>query len=315
MKIRLRFIREQTARWLKGWTPMLYHVLVVVLSAAFAFSLPFVATLVAKKALSYWSLVGNDRVFLVSIEVGSAVLLILLLGHVRRSWKDRKAARMANKAGLVLVCPANGMIARRRIRKLKAKQGFARDAMIIASTGYRTFVEERGELSEVLENCREAKIMLLHPDSEGAEVRAKSLGVHENMEGFKEQIRMSISLLKDLKSKHRNVRLKLYQDAPFLKMAVLGDHLWVQYYHPRIESQDMPKYVFEDTQDRGALFTPFYQYFLSRWHNTAIPEYDLDRDELVFRDSTGREIGRGVLFTGFESPLSEENASALGSRS
>ena len=219
---------------------------------------------------------------------------------------------MAKKAGLVLVSPAKGMIARRRIRKLKVQQGFAKDTMIIASTGYRTFVEERGELSQVLQNCREAKIMLLHPDSEGAMIRAKSVGADENMEGFREQIRLSIGLLKELRSRQRNVRLKLYQDAPFLKMAILGDYLWVQYYHPSIETQDMPKYVFKDKQDRGSLFVPFYQYFLSRWHNTAIPEYDLDRDELVFRDCAGREIGRGALLTGFEESPPEASAAGLG---
>jgi hypothetical protein len=288
-------IKEHPAGLLKGSAHILYHVVVVVCSAAFAFSLPFTAAFVARRVLSYWSFVGDDKVFLVSVEIGSAILLILVLNHIRRSWNDRKVSNMARTAGLVLVTPANGRVARRRIKRMKEKQGFARDAMVIASTGFRTFVDEKGELNRVLRNCREAKIMLLHPESEGARVRARSIAADDAIEGFSEQIRMSIGFLKGLRAKHQNVRLKLYQDVPFLKMAVLGDYLWVQHYHPGLEAREMPKYVFKHNQDRGSLFVPFYQYFLSRWHNADIPEYDLETDELVHRDPSGKEVRRETL--------------------
>jgi hypothetical protein len=32
-----------------------------------------------------------------------------------------------------------------------------------------------------------------------------------------------------------------------------------------------------------------------RWEDPAIPEYDLETDELVYRDSAGNEVGREKL--------------------
>ncbi len=49
---------------------------------------------------------------------------------------------------------------------MKEKQGYAKDIMIIGSTGLRTFVDPKGDLHQVLQNCRNAKIMLLNPFSE-----------------------------------------------------------------------------------------------------------------------------------------------------
>ncbi len=66
-------------------------------------------------------------------------------------------------------------MAQRKIRRLKKAQGFARDVMVISSTGFRTFVDPRGDLHDVLHNCREAKIMLLNPYSHGASARAQSI--------------------------------------------------------------------------------------------------------------------------------------------
>jgi hypothetical protein len=50
--------------------------------------------------------------------------------------------------------------------------------------------------------------------------------------------------------------------------------------------------VFRHDRDPGGLYNPFYQYFLNRWNDPDIPEYDLDTDELVYRDRTGTEVRR-----------------------
>ncbi len=78
-----------------------YHILVVGLSAAFALSLPFIVTLVAKNLLVYWSLIGNDKIFLTSVEMALTIFLIFLSSYLTRSWKDRKLSNMARGAGLV----------------------------------------------------------------------------------------------------------------------------------------------------------------------------------------------------------------------
>ena len=90
----------------------------------------------------------------------------------------------------------------------------------------------------------------------------------------------------------RNVKLKLFPDAPFLKLTILGDYLWVQHYHTDLDVEMMPKYVFKHDQHPGSLYVPMYQYFLIRWENPDIPEYDMDTDDLIYRDMRGKEVRR-----------------------
>jgi hypothetical protein len=298
IKTTLSTITARAARVATGSGHIAYHIAVVALSAAFAFSLPFTAAFVAKKFLALWSLVGDEKIFVVSSEIGSAILLILLVNHARRSWRERRISRMAATAGLVLAGPATGLIARRKVRRMKEQQGFAREVKIISSTGFRTFVDPKGPLNQVLHNCREAKIMLLHPDSAGAEARAKSvLDADVALPRFNEQIRASIDFLKELRLKQHDIRLKLYRDTPFLRLIILGDYLWIQNYHRGIDSREMVRYVFRYNQDPNGLFVPFYQYFLARWDDGNIPEYDLDTDELVCRDPAGNETSRQKFHT------------------
>jgi hypothetical protein len=270
-----------------------YHVLIVALSAGIALSLPVIARFLARNFLSYWSLVEDEKVFLISIEITVALLLILLLSSIERNWRDRRFSKMARRAGMVDATPAGGLLARRRGRRLKERQGVGRDLMLIGSTGFRTFVDPKGDLHSVLRSCREAKIMLLDPRSEGARVRAKAI-LHPDVteEHFREQIGKSIEFLKGLKEAQKAVKLKLYQDPPFLKLAILGDYIWVRYYHTGLDVEMMPEYTFTHSQNPGSLYTPLYQFFLTRWNDPDIPEYDFETDELVHRDPAGREVRR-----------------------
>ena len=176
---------------------------------------------------------------------------------------------------------------------MKEKQGLTRDIMVIGSTGFRTFVDPQGELHQVIQNCREARIMLLNPDSEGAISRAKSILDPEITPAtMGTQIRRSIDFLKELKAVQKSVRLKLYDETPLLKLTILGDYIWLQHYHPGVDVKLMPEFVFKHDQNTGSLYLPLYQYFLVRWNNPDIPEYDLDTDELVYRDPSGNELRR-----------------------
>jgi len=289
----LHHILANALRVLAGPVRILYHIGVIALSAGIALSLPLTVSFLAQQLLVSWSLVENERIFLISVEIAVAVVLILFFHSLGRSWQDRRLARMARGAGMVYFTPSRGVLARRRIRRLKERQGLARDVMIIGSTGFRTFVDPKGDLHTVLQQCREAKIMLLNPDSEGAAARAKSIldpGI--TPESVRKQITKSIEFLKGLKAVQRNVELRLYPDAPLFKLAILGEFIWVQHYHAGLDVQVMPEYLFAHDQKPGGLYTPFYQHFMTRWRNAAIPEYDLDADELVYRDTAGHEIKR-----------------------
>ena len=270
-----------------------YHVVIAALSAVIALSLPAIVAFVAKNILVYWAIVSNEKTFVISVEMVFGILLILLFNFISWNLKDRKVSRMAKTAGLIFVSPTKGFFLRKRIKKLKERQGFARDVMFIGSTGFRTFVDPQGDLHQVIQNCREAKIMLLHPYSDGASARAKSiLDPDVTSETYVEQVERSIGFLKRLKAIQKNVKLKLYHDTPLLKLAILGDYIWMQHYHVGLNVRSMPEYVFKHDQNTGSLYIPFYQYFLTRWNNPTMVEYDLDTDELITKDSVGNELRR-----------------------
>ena len=76
-----------------GWIG--YHIVILVLSAGIALSLPAVA----RNFLDYWSKVENEKTSLVSIEIAVAVFLIVFFNYVRRSLQDRSLAKVARGAG------------------------------------------------------------------------------------------------------------------------------------------------------------------------------------------------------------------------
>ncbi len=276
----------------KNIVHILYHVAVVMVSAAIALSLPAITKYLTRELLFYWSFIENQELFLVLTEITAAIGLILLINAIVRSWGVKGRSQMARVAGLTRVVPAKTFLARRRLKKLKEAQGTGRNVMLISSTGFRTFADPEGDLHEVVRNCREAKIMLLDPLKDGVTSRAKSLAdPNITPEILREQIIRSIDFLKGLKALQKNIRLKLYPDVPLLKLSILGDYLCLQHYPTGLNVRHMPEYVFKHDQD-GGLFNLFYQYFVNRWLDPAIPEYDLDTDELVYRDKSTHEMKR-----------------------
>jgi hypothetical protein len=283
---------EKETAMKKNAAHILYHVTVVVLSAALAFWLPDIIKYLTRKILLYWAFIENEELFLITTEITAAVMLIILINAVVRNWGIRKRSWMARIAGLIRIVPTRSRLAKRRLKKLKEEQGSGRNVMIISSTGFRTLADPSGDLHQVLLNCREAKIMLLNPLKDGVTARAKSLADPEiTPESFREQIIRSIDFFKGLRVLQKNIRLKLYREVPLLKLAILGDYLCLQHYPTGRNVRTMPEYVFKHDKDNN-LFSLFYQYFVSRWLDPAIPEYDLDTDELIYRDKSGNEVRR-----------------------
>ena len=62
---------------MKGSLRILYHIVVIVLSAAIALSLPYAASFIARKFLAFWSLIEDETTFLVSIEIACAMFITL----------------------------------------------------------------------------------------------------------------------------------------------------------------------------------------------------------------------------------------------
>ena len=172
---------------------------------------------------------------------------------------------------------------------------------MIGSTGWSTFVNPEGDMHQVIQNCREAKLMLLNPYGEGAAVRARSIPDPDiTPEAFRDQIMKTIDYLRNLKLQQKNIRLKLYEETPLLKLTVLGDYILMKYYHSGLNIREMPEYIFRHSTNQSSMFHPLYQYFLSKWRDSNIPEYDFDSDELIYRDNCGNEIKRDK-FNGLKS--------------
>jgi hypothetical protein len=280
----------------KGAGEILYHIIVVALSACVALSLPHAADVAARAFASYWPTLERDKIALVAIEIAIAVLLMICLNYFRRSIRDTKLAEVARHAGLTNMFTARSTLARRTIRQLKTNQGRAKHIMILGSTGYNTFVEPSGDLHKVIWKCLEAKVMLLNPCSEAARARMNAiLDPKVTHESLTEQVRRSIELCKQLKAGQKSVRLKLYSDPPHVKLAILGNAIWLQHYHTGLGVHSMPEYLFRQNQNDYGLYTLFYHYFTKRWESPEIPEYDLETDELVYRGSNGNERRRELF--------------------
>jgi len=312
------FVRVR--QFVKGFGHVWYHIGLVSLSAGIAMSMPNVG----QALLSYWDLAKNQKSLVVSAEIMVAILLIVFFNHLRQSLAAKKLAKVANGAGLVNFFPVGGRLAQHKVTHLLQKQGFPRNVMIIGSTG-RTFVDSQGDMYAVLRNCLEARIMLLNPCSDNAKIRATSILHPEvNLDTLKSQARKTVGFLKLLKAAKKNVTLKLYSDDPNVKLAILGEHVWLQHYHTTLDVQSMPMYVFKHNPTEHGLYTIFYQHFVSKWDNPETPEYDLETDELVYRWPNGAERSRGcfswedelvspnsLLLAPKPSPVSHEPSPAL----
>ena len=284
--------------FMHGTAGILYHIVVVALSAGIALSLPTVA----KSFLTHWSRVENDKVYLIAVEVTMAIFLIVSINYLHRSFRDRILANTATDAGLTAFFSWRKLSAQKRIRKLKEKQGTGRTVMLIGSTGFGTFVDQEGDLHTVLKKCLGAHILLVNPYSQQATSRIDAvLHPHFTLEKFRTEVRESITLLKRLKATGKAVKLKLYSDPPLVKLTILGDHLWLKHYHTDLDVQTMPQYLFQHNLNDHGLYSLFYQYFMQRWDNPEIPEYDFDTDDLVYRGHNGNEILRERFEMGKES--------------
>jgi len=267
----------------------LYHIVVVALSAGIALLLPAGA----RQFLSFWSRVEHDKFSLIAVEMAVAVLLIAGLSYIHRSMRDRALAAAATGAGLVSFSPGRAPSAARRIKELKEEQGTGRTIMVIGSSGYSTLVDQVGDLSSVLDKCLGAKILLVNPFSQEATTRIEAIGHPQyTLATFREEVRQSIEFLKRLKAMGKAIKLKLYSDPPLVKMVILGDYLWLQHYHADLDVQTMPEYVLRHNRKDHGFYTLYAHYFEQRWESAEIPEYDLETDELVYRNKTGGEVLR-----------------------
>ncbi len=70
-----------------------YHFIVLLLSAAIAFSIPHVFSALARNLLTFWAFIENEKIFLISLELSIAAMLITL-----KVWKPKDHFEFAEAA-------------------------------------------------------------------------------------------------------------------------------------------------------------------------------------------------------------------------
>jgi hypothetical protein len=280
---------EKGGSWSHHLASIGSHLLVVVISAGIAFSLPWAA----EHFLTFWSHVQHEQIMLMSIELTVAVVLIVFVNFLRRGVKDRRLAQIAAEAGLVSCFHTQNNQVRRQIAIQKTQQGRGRPLRVIGFTGFSTFADPNSDLFPIVQNCLEAKILLANPFSDTVRRRIEQQpDPVAAWNRVRQEVVTSIRLLKSLKATGKPVKLKLYSDLPLVRLAILGEHVWLQCYHTDLEVGTRPEYVFEHDRQEHGLYALWYQYFLKRWASPTLPEYDFDRDELVYPEDGDGEVRR-----------------------
>ncbi len=171
---------------------------------------------------------------------------------------------------------------------LKKEAKLATQINIIGATGYKTFAKNDAILMNIFKNLKgEMKILLLHPFSDQAKMRASSLGVP--LKEYQTEIFNSISFLKKLVDEGKSVSLKLYSQKPIWKIIQIGKTLWLQYYEPKTHVENMPVFGVERKQDKSNLFDPLHDIFLKKWDHDDNPLYNFKTQELEYPDTGSKE--------------------------
>ncbi len=278
-----------------GLRQIFSHGAITVLAVAIAFSLPGIANYILNAG---WPEVQNNANLLLATEVGLASVLALLFNLAKIAWDHRQRVLTARLASLVYARNAGaGWWSRRRERALVRQLPAARDAFVLTLTGYDTFVADDSLLRDVIEKAYEIRVMLVNPVGRALRERADSLPPEITARTLHTEIEATVGYLSGLRRFGKKVEVKFYDEEPFWKLIVLGDYVWVQHCHSGFAVKEQPEFVFalQHREPRHGLFVPFYMVFLNQWNDARHPEYDFDTNELVYRDSSGKETGRDVL--------------------
>ncbi|HYQ47640.1 MAG TPA: hypothetical protein VEP69_01115, partial [Thermodesulfovibrionales bacterium] len=68
---------------------ILSHIAIIAISALIALSLPYTVGYIAQTFLMYWALIGNEKIFMMIVEIVAAVALIITFNYIAWIWKER----------------------------------------------------------------------------------------------------------------------------------------------------------------------------------------------------------------------------------
>jgi hypothetical protein len=277
---------------LRGFGFVVFHAVVTLLAIGIAFSLPAVAEFILYQ---WWPQMESDSSLLLKTEIGLASILVLLFNLAKVGWDNSRYGSSARLALLVHACSNDTWVSRYRARALFKSLPVTRDACVLTVTGFDTFARKGSPFGKALENALDIRVMLLNPRSQGARQHLSALWSDKyGCKAFWTEIEAGIAYLDALHRAGKKVALKFYDQPPFWKLALLGEHAWVQFCHRGCEVKHAPEYVFalHRHDPKRGLFVPFHLYFLEKWEETQHAQYDFHTRELVYRDPAGREFKR-----------------------
>jgi hypothetical protein len=286
---------------------ILSHGVATLLAVAIAFSLPSAAGYILYE---WWPLLEKDPNLLLITEVTLASILVLIFSLAQTAWSNRHLVNNARLAAIVHAHQkGNGWMSGRRERALTTLLPASRDVLILAFTGYDTFVSKDSLLRRILEKAYEIRVLLVNPNCMAFQKRVESLPEEITQVSFRKETSASLEYLACLRKAGKNVTVRFYDQEPLWKIVVLGDYVWVQHCHSGFEVKNQPEYVFalQRHNPRIGLFVPFYTHFLNEWNDTSHLNYDFDTNELIYRNENGDEMRR----VNFEGPSVSRDMSAL----
>lgn len=265
------------------WRAAVVYLGMILLALGIAFSLPAAVQAILEQ---WWPGLMADAGLLLATEICLALLLVLGFIGAKNF--------IAQRASLGWSCSQASWLSRWRERAL-VKQMPARDAYVLSVTGREILGNAHGRFGAALQSAADLRVMLLNPNGSAAQQRVNAL-LDEACDPaqLREDIRLSIDYLQSLRQRGRKVSLKFYDQPPFWKLLILGEHVWVQYFLSRDGGNGLPEYVFalNHKDPRRGLFMPFYMYFLQQWAEHKHPALDFDTGELVYCDADGNETRR-----------------------
>lgn len=277
---------------LTSFRHVLSHGMITLLAIGVAFALPAGAQYIL---YYWWPRVEASTHTLLATEIAVASVLVLLFNVTKMIWDHRHHVAGAKLASLVFARSNAGWLSRWTESKLSDGLPAAREVSVLTVTGFDSFTAPASPLRPVLDSAFEIRVMLLNPASHGAQLRAASPEAGRDAQAeLKNEIRCSVDYLRSLRKAGRKVSLKFYDHPPFWNLAIVGEHAWVQYCYRDCASSRAPEYVFalNPRDPKRGLYVPFCMHFLEKWNESWHPEYDFDRNELVYRSAAGHELKR-----------------------
>lgn len=271
---------------------MVVHSLITSLAVAFAFALPEAARYVL---FQWWPRAEDNAQLLLFSELVLAATLLALFHLIRFAWLGHRMLKIGSIAALIEVRDGGKRMALRDDFTRSRGVSVTRDALVLAVTGYDTFVAADSHLGRIIGNCYEIRVLLLSPYSVGAAQRASAFADPRNaLAAHRDELSASIRYLKRLNTGGKKICLKLYEAPPFWKIVIVGDHAWIQYCHAGYEVRTQPEFVFalrHDHPEQG-FFPPFYMHLLNLWNDPRNAQYDFATDQLIFRNAAGNGTRR-----------------------